>query len=211
MADDAFPIPEPQALALAWAIPLDRPLWRAAFALDAELGRVVARASEPMLAQIRLAWWRDRLREPSEHWPAGNPLLDLIGLSWGPDTRGLVAMIEGWNQLIGDAPLPSEAIADFAAGRAAPFDRIADTPGAGRRWALVDFAAHASDEAERRTAVMLAGLQKPTPLSTRRARPLAVLDRLAKRALRNAIEGRPAFLATRSDALAAWRVGMTGR
>jgi 15-cis-phytoene synthase len=40
-----------------------RPAYDALFAIDDAMGEVVAKATEPALAAIKLAWWRERLEE----------------------------------------------------------------------------------------------------------------------------------------------------
>ena len=48
-------------LATLWAAAGERPALAAVFAFDLELERVVADAKEPLLAELRLAWWREQL------------------------------------------------------------------------------------------------------------------------------------------------------
>ena len=45
-------------LALAYAPAEARPAWAGLLALDARLAGVVRAAREPVLGQLRLAWWR---------------------------------------------------------------------------------------------------------------------------------------------------------
>ena len=53
----------------------------ALLALDARLAGIVRSASEPMLAQLRLAWWREQLEIDLTARPAGEPLLAVLE-SW---------------------------------------------------------------------------------------------------------------------------------
>ncbi len=61
MDDLAETLPTMHRLALAYAPGRTRLAWLALLALDSRLAGVLRSASEPMLAQIRLAWWRDML------------------------------------------------------------------------------------------------------------------------------------------------------
>lgn len=95
-------------LALLWApAPLRAPL-AAAFALDLALERIVAELSEPLVAEIRLAWWRERLAElAAGAAPPAEPLLRALASEGRPAGLDLVAL-EG----IEDALLPLVGAAD---------------------------------------------------------------------------------------------------
>ena len=49
-------------LALAYAPAASRGAWLGFLALDMRLAAIVRAAREPMIGQIKLAWWRERLR-----------------------------------------------------------------------------------------------------------------------------------------------------
>lgn len=99
---DKTPIHPHVALALAHARPVDRPLWEGLFALDRRLGETGARATQPLLIQIRLAWWRDRFAEPASAWPRGEPLLAMLA-GWDAERAALVALVDAWEgDLLGE-------------------------------------------------------------------------------------------------------------
>lgn len=217
MALEALPLP--QRLALNYASPPLRGAAGALFALDARLAELVAKANEPLLAQLRLAWWRDELGKPAGNRPKGDPVLDGLGENWAGEEDALAALVDGWEALVGDPPLPEHAIAAFAEGRSGAFAALARLAGlpdaaapareAGRAWALADFAAHVTDDAERTVAVRLAGERAPEARKLPRAlRPLAILHGLGRRAL---ARGGGPLVAGRRDVLAALRLGMFGR
>ncbi|MCL9999551.1 MAG: hypothetical protein NBV68_09225 [Erythrobacter sp.] len=178
--------------------------------LDRRLARIVGRTQEPMLGQMRLAWWREALGKPVAERPRGDVVLDGIGLHWQGREAFLVQMVDGWEVLVTAQSLgPAEAEA-FGEGRGAFFAGLADDPAAGplatrlaaagRRWALADAAAQVSNPAES-AALVGAGLAAaatavriPGGLSG-----LAVLEALAARALarggRPLMEGRGASVA----------------
>lgn len=94
--DPAVP---PARLALVYARAADRPLWAGYFALEARLAQTEARTSQPIMAQLRLAWWRDRLSTPPREWPTGEPLLAALA-PWDAERAALVALVEGWEALL---------------------------------------------------------------------------------------------------------------
>ena len=201
-------------LALAYAPARAREPWLGFLALDARLAGVVRSAREPMLGQLRLAWWRDRLSDEPANWPAGEPLLASLH-DWGAGARGLAGLVDGWEALLGDPPLPGQAMQDFAQGRVAGIAALAGrlgTPGASlellaRTWALADLSLHLGDPAERVTAQGLLAPER-LPRVDRTMRPLAILAGLSQRAVRrdsrDGLDGLPALLA-------AIRLGFTGR
>lgn len=46
------------------------------------------------MVQLRLAWWRDRLAEPSSQWPKGEPLLAILP-AWDGERAALAALVDG--------------------------------------------------------------------------------------------------------------------
>ncbi len=201
-------LPARHRLALAYAPRAARADWLALLAFDARLGAIVRQAREPLLGQMRLAWWRDRLGEDPGQWPAGEPLLVALR-RWRAEFAVLSALVDGWEQLLGEAPLPSTAFARLADARAASFaalacrlghgDASAAVSAAGREWALADLLANLSAPAERGAVEAL--IQRRGGATLPRAmRPLAVLRALARRTGPG-----PA------DVLVALRVGLFGR
>ncbi|TAD73625.1 MAG: hypothetical protein EAY70_12175 [Sphingomonadales bacterium] len=199
-ADPNDPLPSEAELALAWSSPGVRGPLTTALQLDRRLARIVARTSEPMLGQMRLAWWREALAMPPHERPRGDAVLDAISVHWLGREGSLTAMVDAWEVLVTAERIgPDEALA-LGLGRGAFFAALATASvqpelavrlaTAGQRWALADAAARVSDPAER-AALISAGL------STRdgacripgELRGLAVLEALALRALRGG--GRP--------------------
>jgi 15-cis-phytoene synthase len=211
-------LPPAHRLALAYAPVASRPAWAALLALDARLADTVRHAREPVIGQLRLAWWRDRLGEKREAWPQGEPLLAALRV-WDDGHGALVPLVDGWEELLGEAPLPAQALLAMAEGRALGFAAVAARVGAGdhagetRRlalgWALADLAAHLGHFEERASALALAtahdwrGARLPRAL-----RPLVVLHGLAAHAVRQ--DGKPAKHGGLT-LLAAMRLGIIGR
>jgi phytoene synthase len=205
-------LPRPQRLALSYAPRAARRATLAVLALDARLGAVVRRRGEPVLAQMRLAWWRDTLGSPPQDWPRGDEVLGLLR-EWR-EPAALVPLVDGWEALLGQV-LDAAAIEQFARGRAQAFAGLARELGeepdsaaaCGRLWALGDLAANLSQPGERMRAIAAArGL--PRPRLPRKLRPLAVLAGLAQRSL--ARGGTPLLDGPRA-VLFALRLGIGGR
>ena len=213
---DNLEIPELHRLATAYAPVTSRGTWTAWFALDAHLAALVGKASEPMLGQIRLAWWRDRLGEERGLWPKGNPVLSALARDWPGDADTLIPLVDGWENLLVEPPIGPESIASFAEGRAQSLTALAtaadhtnDVARAARRWAVADLLVHSGHAEERATILGAAKALGPEPVRLpREYRPLAILDGLARRTL--AKGGGPLFEG-RAAALAVLRLGMFGR
>ena len=211
--DDHLP-PEAE-LAIAWSAPKVRAPLTTALQLDRRLARIVARTSEPMLGQMRLAWWREALGKPVSERPRGDRVLDAIGTHWAGQESALVAMVDGWEVLVSAETIGIEEARVLGMGRGAFFaalDRRDDRAGqdrlaaAGYRWALADAAASVSDAGERDVLVSVglarAHLGGSVP---RDLRGLAVLEALARRALKRG--GQP-LMAGRGASLTALRAAI---
>lgn len=217
MADSALleAIPTEQRLALAYARNPDKPLMLALFLLDARLAATVRGGREPVLAQIKLAWWREQLAKDAADRPAGEPLLAMLA-PLAAEGAALGRMVDGWEQLLGDSPLPSGALECFADGRGAAFAALARHIGepaaapaaerAARGWALADLAAKLGQAEERAAALDLAARQDWARIALpRRLRPLQVLHGLARRE-----RGQGPLLAGPGALLVATRIGLSG-
>lgn len=157
----------------------------ALLSLDDTLAAILRSTREPIVGQMRLAWWREALTALDDAPPPAEPVLRALAGSVLPaGVRGgaLAGMTGGWERLLGDAVLDEAAMIAHARERgAALFDAMARVLGAGdavavvgEGWALADLARHVSD-----------------PATADRARTLAV-DRLkAARASRWSRPGRP--------------------
>ena len=175
-----------QRLALAYAPAGARPAWLALLALDARLAGLVAATRETLLGQIKLAWWRDRLGENCEKWPKGEPLLAALS-AWAGGHGALIALVDGWEAVLGE-----RALAELVAGRGAACAALAQMLGEGahgdaaarlgRGWAIADLANSPADPADADALLALAQAHDWRPAHLPRAlRPLVVLHGLAAR------------------------------
>ena len=160
----------PYRLALAYAPRRARPATLALLTLDHRLGEIVRATREPMLAQLKLAWWRDRLAEPPSAWPQGEPLLKLLA-GWAAEAGALGGLVDGWEALLLEGD-PATLIEGRALAGAA-LARVLNQPTAAyaasmaaRHWSINEF------------GVALADTQEP-PILPRDLRGLAVLVKLA--------------------------------
>ena len=210
---DALPIE--RRLALAYTPARARGAVLALFALDGRLAAVVGAAREPVLGQIKLAWWREQLRKAPAARPQGEPLLQLVGI-WGEHGATLVALVDGWEQVLGDSAEPGEGVAAVAHGRAQGAAALAELLGHGRvaraagraaqGWTVAEFAATTAPSeglagiAQLLTAQDWSALRLPRDL-----RALAVLYGLARRS-----RGTRPLLSGPIAGLAAIRLGLLG-
>lgn len=146
-------------LAILYAPVESRGAVAAILALDDALADVVRQAREPALAQLRYAWWRERLAALDSEAPPAMPVLaDLAAhaLPRGVSGAWLANLVDGWEALAAADTLDAAAINAFAAGRGATlFALVARACGAhrppvaaGEGWALADLASHLSDAGE---------------------------------------------------------------
>lgn len=207
-------LPWSQRLALAYAPQRARGATVAVLTLDARLAMILRKRREVVLAQVRLAWWRETLARPRSEWPAGDPVLEALA-GWS-DCSGLLPMVDGWEALLADDLTPG-AVGTFIDGRAAAFaalgaelglGQVDAVTGAARVWAAADLATHLSDSTER---AMVVDLGRALPRPARLPRPmaaLAVLAALGRDAL--AHDGAPLMRGPKSAWLAL-RTGLLGR
>lgn len=190
IADDRLDtLPPPWRLALAYAPAAARPVWLSFLALDVRLAGVVRGAREPMLGQLKLAWWRDRLGGDPESWPKGEPLLASLR-AWGGEAKGLIPLVDGWEALLGEWEDGGEPMAALTDGRVAGVEALARVLGAdharvgamARGWAAMDLASHLGNPQEKAAAMeRLAALEWKGERLPKAMRPLTVLHGLARR------------------------------
>ena len=184
-------------MALSYAPGRSRAALDALFGLDAALGNVLRTTRDPLVGQMRLAWWREALQGLDATGAPAEPVLQSLTaavLPLGITGRALSEMVEAWEPLLDDigtgsiddhARLRGRALftmAGMAVG-AAPDDPVGD---AGEGWALADLAANLSDAAlasqvRERAATMLT--QSRRPRWSRRGRALGALALIADRQL----------------------------
>ena len=210
MDPDSFvsDLPIERRLALAYAPARTRELWLGLFVFDQRLGAVVTGQREPVLAQIKLAWWREELAKLAPLRARGEPVLALLD-AWGDHAAGLAPLVDSWEMLLGDTALTAAVAEQIAAQRGAACQALAGQLGhsdaavqinhAARGWALADLAALTG------TSELAAPHDWRAIKLPRDLRPLAVLYGLARHS-----RGQGALLAGPRAGLRAVRLGMLG-
>ena len=99
-------------------LPTDlRPAFSALFQVDAAMGDVVARATQPALGAVKLAWWRERLEELDQGIVPAEPRLRAVAeqlLPRGVSGAEVAALEDGWATLMEEQVEPRR-IADRGA------------------------------------------------------------------------------------------------
>lgn len=213
------------ALACAYVPAARRGSAEVLWALDATLGGLLRGGREPMIAQMRLTWWHEALSRLDTAPPPPQPLLMKLAeraLPLGVHGAALARMIDGWEELLDPDPLGEEALARYASARGEVlFDALAIVLGAsadgvgqaGRGWALVDLAWHASDPELRAAAAAMAAPLLREALDRRwpsKARPLGMLARLALADTLLIAQGKPRRQGSPRRILAMARHALTG-
>ena len=162
----------------------DRGAVAAVWALDEQLGQIVASTTQPMVGQMRLLWWREALGKRL----SGHPVLAELALAFdrGVEADALGRMIDGWEELLEPLPLDEAQLSAFAKARGeqlfaltARICGVTSTPEAGAGWALADFGFRCSDEVTSARALAMAGRILPDVNIKTLPRPLRILVRLA--------------------------------
>jgi 15-cis-phytoene synthase len=97
---------------LYWPAEL-RPAFDALFDIDEAMADVVARSTQPALAAIKLAWWRERLQELDDGKIPAEPRLKAAAaelLPRGISGAELAELEDGWVALIEETPDPERAL-----------------------------------------------------------------------------------------------------
>lgn len=178
MDHDVRPTP-PARLAIAYVPAFYRSAFTLLLQLDERLAGILRSAREPMIAQIKMAWWREAFGNAAHLRPKGEPLLQAL------NDRGdvippaaLDALVSAWEMLLGQNPWDQKVTNDHTDLRAkAIFQTYAhwvgsaqDVRPAGRAWALADL----RQAFPERVAQGVRPEQVSLP-SSRKLRPLSIM------------------------------------
>jgi phytoene synthase len=182
VSDVVQSLPSPLRLAIAYA----RKDLRAPFALlltfDQRLANIVGRASEPMIAQMKLAWWHEAImREPTSR-PQGEPTFQILNeLNMPHVEAAMVRLLDAWGRVLATDDWDAEILSAFAKDRSAGIfgayadlagytDDVSDVSDVGQSWALADLKHRFGHSKSFDRAP-----QQRTKLTKRRLRPLSIL------------------------------------
>ena len=191
MPVDETALSPPERLAIAYAPRVFQPLWEGFLSLDRRLADAARAGRDPLMIQLRLAWWRDRFDQPSSAWPQGEPLLALLR-AWDAERAALRGLVDGWEaRIVGE-----DGGTELGKARVAAVHALARMSG-------VD-----AGEPVRRAAAEWLGLDAPAhpaPILPGAMRPLVILRGMALREASGKV-GSPV-----RDFLAILRLGLLGR
>lgn len=164
-------------------------LWR----LDSALGAALAGGREPMIARIKLAWWREALERLDRERAPPEPVLQELAEHVLPAAVGgaeLAGMEEGWTILASPDALGPDELTAYARARGAGLFRFTARllgddeivlDEAGEAWALVDLARHCATAEDSDIALAAARGRLLPRRWPSRVRPLGMLAVLALR------------------------------
>jgi 15-cis-phytoene synthase len=110
--DDLSP---PVRLALAYAPQHVRAAFALLLRFDARFARILGNAGEPLIAQMKIAWWRDAIMASVAARPKGEPLLSsLFALDDPALNQAAVRLADAWELLIGEEEWPDATVKSFA-------------------------------------------------------------------------------------------------
>lgn len=217
---DALDDPE-RSLALTYAPVEARASLAVLLGLDDALAALLRSTTEPAIAQIRLAWWRERLSELGRAATPAMPVLQSVSeqiVARGIAGERLVAIVEGWEILIEAERLDRDALSQFAEQRGGRLFAIGAellgakaAQGAGEGWALADLAKHLTTQEEamlaREMAIEHLGQPSRWP---RQTRALGALAAIARMNMDLPMGSEPPIASPRRVARLAW-MRLTGR
>jgi phytoene synthase len=138
---------------------------RLLWALDARLADIIRTTSEPLIGQMRLTWWHEVLTDETMTKGSGDPLVDAWREAGPFPNESYLAMIDGWEELLGMETADETALRTYAEGRGgglfmaqtgAPPETKPMLTAAGAAWALWDLSGHISDSATAFRAIAMA-------------------------------------------------------
>ena len=193
MAHGALNLTPVQNLALTYANSDVKAPFALLMAFDSRLADVVLTSSEPMIAQLKLAWWRDALSAARDKRPKGEPMLALLSeIESAERVKGvpsdMLSLVDAWEILSVQEDAQLEHFSDhrgdavfksFARWNGAAVTQ--DIEMAGRRWSLADMMARTG-----RSDISVS--PQPVRLS-RPLRPLTILERGAVGELQSGRQG----------------------
>jgi 15-cis-phytoene synthase len=85
---------------------------------DTRMAGVVGKATEPLVGQMKLAWWRDVIGMPPERRPVGEPLLGQLNAVDDADLEGaILRLLDAWESIVVYEIWSDEALHKFARAR----------------------------------------------------------------------------------------------
>ena len=118
MNDTASQLTPPANLAVAYTPVAFQPAFTLLLQLDMRFADIVRKAREPMIAQIKLAWWRDAFAAEPALRPKGEPLLQaLCACGDVISPSALEDLVSAWELLLGEDEWAAQDVEAHAALR----------------------------------------------------------------------------------------------
>lgn len=171
----------PIRLAIAYAPGNLRAAFTLLLSFDQRLADIVGRSTEPMIAQMKIAWWHDALASEPALRPQGEPTFQALQILDMPEVEeAMVRLLDAWGQLLVTDDWDAEILSAFAKDRSTGvfgayarlsgcFDDVTDVSAAGEIWALADLRLRFGEK------IRFGGSPKFPVIKTRRLRPLSIL------------------------------------
>jgi len=183
-----------RTLALTYVPARRRAAVEALWLLDSALGAVLSTGREPLISQIRLAWWREAIEKLDSAPAPAEPVLASVArhvLPQGVSGAELSEMEAGWAVLLEPGALRDADLDIYASARGGLLFRYtarllgegeppAGVEAGGRAWALIDLARHSANQADGEAASSSARAAQPFRWPAH-LRPLGMLAILAAR------------------------------
>jgi 15-cis-phytoene synthase len=111
-----------QRLALAYAKQDLRLGFGLLLALDDRLEQIFRKAGEPLIAQMRLAWWNDVISKPVHERPVGEPLLAILAAVEEEKptlniATAMLKLVEAWDLLLAHSQWSADVLHEYATAR----------------------------------------------------------------------------------------------
>jgi len=167
----------PQRLAVAYATRRFREPLALLLRVDSRLADIVGRSTEPMIAQIKMAWWYDAIASDMAKRPKGEPVFQMLGQLAMPELDDAIKiLIDAWSGLLAAETWEDAVLSDFARDRSqAIFGTYArwvgseeDVSATGKPWAFCDLKSRFGEKAACANV-------SPSLLASRQLRPLSIL------------------------------------
>jgi 15-cis-phytoene synthase len=206
MLDEFHALNPPKRLALTYAKRHLRDVLALLLNHDVRLAQIVGNVKEPLIGQMRLAWWRDVMSKPAGERPTGEPMLaELASLEeQGADARlacAMLKLVDAWGELLADDEWSPEAIQRHTQAKAAAIFATfaaltgADPAGAdqvltiGERWALAELLQYCQTAKQHDAVVTRLDAGEPVYRLPPTLRPLTILAFAAQQRRQNAAQG----------------------
>jgi phytoene synthase len=196
----------PKRLALTYAKGHSRDVLTLLLNHDVRLAQIVGNIKEPLIGQMRLAWWRDVISKPTGERPTGEPMLaELAKLEGTVADPGLACamlkLVDAWGELLVDDDWSPELIRRHTQAKAcAIFATFAELAGTdlpamkqvltvGEHWALAELLPYCQTPKQHDSVVSLLDAGEPVYRLPSTLRPLTILAFAAQQRGQNAAQG----------------------